>query len=265
MGREPPIGDDDLQAMIDGRLAPERRALVEAYLAAHPDEAEAVAADIALRTALRARLAAKAEEPIPARLRIASIVAERRRAMRQRLGAAAAACLLVLAGGGLGWVANDLARGGTSPPPAIASRDAIAAFRTYVVEKLHPVEVGADQEAHLVQWLSRRIGKPLAAPDLAAKGYALVGGRLLPTGGDGPAAMLMYADKAGNRLTLYVRADAADRATGFRFERQADVSAFSWTDRDLAFVVAGRAERGVLLDVAQAIYDQLDPARPDAS
>ena len=34
-----PIGEDDLQAALDGRLPPERRALVERYLATHPEAA----------------------------------------------------------------------------------------------------------------------------------------------------------------------------------------------------------------------------------
>jgi anti-sigma factor RsiW len=36
--------------------------------------------------------------------------------------------------------------------------DAIAAHRTFSVETRHPVEVGAYEEAHLVQWLSKRLG-----------------------------------------------------------------------------------------------------------
>ena len=35
-----------------------------------------------------------------------------------------------------------------------------------MVEVAHPVEVGAAQEAHLLQWLSKRLGRKLAAPDL---------------------------------------------------------------------------------------------------
>ena len=32
-----PIGEDDLQAYIDGKLPPDRQALVDAYLAGHPE------------------------------------------------------------------------------------------------------------------------------------------------------------------------------------------------------------------------------------
>ncbi len=53
-------------------------------------------------------------------------------------------------------------------------------------EVRHPVEVTAAQQDHLVQWLSKRVGRPLKVPVLAAEGYELVGGRLLS--GDGGAA-----------------------------------------------------------------------------
>ncbi len=254
-----PIGDDDLQALIDGRLTPERRVAVEAYLAAHPGIAANVAADIEIARQLRERLAAKAAEPVPARLRVANIMAERRRARFRNVGSLAAALALLVAGGAAGWFANDILRPAAGTVAVAATQDAFAAYRTFVVEKLHPVEVRADEQAHLVQWLSRRLGKPLAAPDLSAQGYELVGGRLLPTGGEGPAAMFMYGDKAGNRLTLYARTDSADRLAGFRFERQGEVSAFSWTDRDLAYVVTAKAERPQLLGVAEAVYKQLAP------
>jgi hypothetical protein len=36
------------------------------------------------------------------------------------------------------------------------------------------------QEAHLIQWLSKRLGRQLIAPDLTAGGFQLMGGRLLP-------------------------------------------------------------------------------------
>jgi anti-sigma factor RsiW len=44
--------------------------------------------------------------------------------------------------------------------------DAIAAHRTFSVETRHPVEVGANEEAHLVQWLSKGLGHRLIVPDL---------------------------------------------------------------------------------------------------
>ena len=137
--------------------------------------------------------------------------------------------------------------------------DAIAAHRIYVGERLHPVEVAADQEAHLVQWLSRRLGKPLAAPDLTPQGYRLMGGRLLPAGSE-PAALFMYEDGRGSRLTLYARSSDAEERTAFRFEAQGEVAAFSWIDKGLSYAVSARAERAQLLTIAEAIHRQAESA-----
>ena len=57
--------------------------------------------------------------------------------------------------------------------------DALAAHRLYIGEVRHPIEVRA-AEAHLLPWLSRRLGTTVRAPDLTAFDLTLLGGRLLP-------------------------------------------------------------------------------------
>jgi anti-sigma factor RsiW len=247
-----PIGEDDLQAYIDGH-AGARREAVEAHLAGRPELAARVAEDLAHRSALRSALAGKADEPIPSRLRIAAIQ-ERRRGGAARYARSIAAALGWLAIGlGAGWVANEQWQ---ERSPANLAAPAITAYRTYSVEKIHAVEVPAAQEAHLVQWLSRRVGKPLTAPDLSAQGYALMGGRLVPAGA-APAALFMYDDGKGSRLTLYVTASDHEGETAFRFEKEGDVAAFFWIDNGLSYVVTGQAERSKLLSVAEAVFRQI--------
>lgn len=257
---ERPIGEDDLQAYVDGFLPPERKAAVDAYLASHDEAAAQVAAYARQREALRQRLSAKADEPIPSRLRIANLMSERRRSPWPGLATAAAAAGLlagsVLGAAGHAWFAQRSTPMGTERIRPVA-QDAIAAYRTYVVETAHPVEVGANQETHLVQWLSRRLGKPLQAPDLTGQGFRLIGGRLLPAESS-PAALLMYEDASGKRLTLYARPGSGDEPAAFRFEAQGDVSAFLWIDRDLSYAVTGRVDREKLLSVAEAVYKQAE-------
>jgi anti-sigma factor RsiW len=258
---EYPIGEDDLHGYVDGQVSAERRSAIEAYLASHPAAEAEIAADIEIMSLLRARLAAKGEEAIPQRLRVANILAARRQRMRSRLVAVAAAIGWFALGVGGGWWGNAAVRAHFRTEAAIpvsTSQEAMSAYRTFVVEKLHPVEVRADQEAHLVQWLSRRLGHPLSAPDLSAEGYELMGGRLLPAGTD-PAAMFMYSDKAGSRLTLYARPDGPNGGTGFQFSRQDGVSAFAWVDHDLSYVVTAATDKPHLLEIAQSVFHQLSP------
>lgn len=53
---------------------------------------------------------------------------------------------------------------GDGAQPAQFACIAAVAYAVYSPEKRHPVEVGADQEQHLVNWLSKRLGAILKAP-----------------------------------------------------------------------------------------------------
>lgn len=259
-----PVGEDDLHGLIDDRLAPKRRALVEAWLAGNPARAADVSADRALRENLRARLAPIAEEAIPARLRVANIRSRHRPLNGRWFPVAVAAVLCLAVGGAGGWFGHAVRQAPTITlaQGAPATEDAVAAFRTFVVEAVHPVEVRADEKPHLVTWLSKRLGHAVAAPDLAAQGFRLMGGRLLPAG-TGSAAMLMYDDDSGTRLTLYSRVGDADGRTVFRFAREGAVAAFSWVDGGMSYVVTGRTDEARLLTVAQAVDAQVRGLAPD--
>ncbi len=253
-----PVGEDELQAYIDGRLAGDRLAAVEAHLAAHLDLGKRVATDRRQRALLRGQLEAKANEPVPARLRIASLQAAHRTRRLGQLGRIAAVIAIFAVGVGGGWYGASLGRPGAGTVAQTAStatvtQGAVAAYRTFVVEVAHPVEVDARHEAHLVQWLSRRLGRPLAAPDLAKFGYTLMGGRLLPAG-SGQAAQFMYDDQSGKRLTVYVRQAEGGNETAFRFQREGDTASFAWIDRGFGFAVTGMALREELLPIAEAVY-----------
>ena len=247
------IGEDDLQAFIDDRLDATRRAAVEAHLDAHPELRERVAAERRQRAMLRGQLAAKFAEPVPARLRIANLRAARRKTWAGKMRLAAAAVAIFVVGAAGGWFANRLAPA-SAPLAATTSvaQGATSAYRSFVVEVAHPVEVGAAQEAHLLQWLSKRLGRPLAAPDLSRFGYRLMGGRLLPAG-DAAAAQLMYDDASGRRLTVYVRA-ASGTETAFRFQQEGDAATFAWIDQGFGFAVTATASRDELLPIAEAVY-----------
>lgn len=252
-GKAFPIGEDELQAFVDERLDGERRAAVEAHLASHPELAERVALERRQRAILRSRLEAKFAEPIPARLRIAHLRAARRTSWMNAWPRIAAAIALFAAGVTAGWFANRVVPVALPPAPTVSvAQGAQAAYRTFVVEVAHPVEVGVQQEAHLLQWLSKRLGRKLAAPDLSPFGYRLMGGRLLP-GGSGAAAQLMYDDASGRRLTIYVRA-AEGTETAFRFQREGDAATFAWIDQGFGFAVTATATRDELLPIAEAVY-----------
>jgi anti-sigma factor RsiW len=258
-----PIGDDELMAYVDGRLPTQRAEAVGSYLAAHPEIRERLSQYAEQRHALRAVFGERTDAPIPTRLRLTRLIAERQRRRRRRFAEIAAAILLVAFGGIAGWSARDLMSPHASLPSALAAgtimADALAAHRTFAVEVRHPVEVDAAQEAHLVQWLSKRLGRPLVVPDLSATGYRLMGGRLLPAG-SGPAAQLMYENGSGDRLTVYVLPGVAGEATSYQHDK--NVGAFFRSDEGLGCVIVGDADRGALSRAAERVYEQTFPGMP---
>lgn len=248
-----PVTETELHAFVDGRLPPARAVEVAQHLAQHEADARRVAEYRAQNENLRAAYDALLVEPLPDRLQSAG---DRR--PRQTWYRYAAAAMLMLASGTAGWHLHERVSGTRAQTTQIA-RVAAMAHVVYSPEVRHPVEVGADQEEHLVRWLSKRLGTSLKIPHLAPQGYALVGGRLLP-GERGPAAQFMYQDAKGQRLTLYVRVSSDVRApTAFRFAQENGVGVFYWLDGRLGYALSGEADRGELLRVADAVYQQLNP------
>ncbi len=247
------ISEDELHAYVDGELPAERRGAVEAWLATHPEDAANVAAWRKQADLIQARYGAVVEEPIPQRLDIGRMA--RRRRNRWIAAATAAALVTFIAGGFVGWKVRAV----ESPSPSDLSRftaDALEAYRLYVVEVRHPVEVPGDQRPHLVEWLSKRLGSPLLAPQLETIGLKLVGGRLLP-GPTGATAFFMYENASGERFTLYC-GHTDNQETALRYTGGEKNAAYYWVDQNVAYVLSGPAERDNLRQIAQAAYDQID-------
>lgn len=245
-----PVTDTDLHGYADERLDADRRAAVEAWLAEHPADAERVRAWRAQRDGLHALFDAALDDPVPDALR--SPPSRRRRLPMQ----AAALIVATLVGGALGW---SLRGERAVPETASLPQQAALAHLVYAPEVLHPVEVGANEEAHLTAWLSKRLGAPLRAPHLGEAGFDLIGGRLLP-GDGGPAAQFMYQDSSGRRLTLYVRSAApGNKETAFRFAQENKVGVFYWVDGPFGYALSGELERPQLLRVAEVVYRALNP------
>ena len=122
------------------------------------------------------------------------------------------------------------------------------------------MEVGVQQEAHLLQWLSKRLGRPLKVPNLSALGYELVGGRLLP-GEAGARAQFMFQNAGGERVTLYLGAvksgDANTKETAFRFLDDGAAPGFYWVDKGFGYALSGKLTRPALLGLANEVYQQL--------
>lgn len=253
------ISEAQLHALADGVLQEEQRAAVDAHLRAHPQDAARVDAWREQNRQLRALFDPVLDEAVPSHLMQAASPPPANGAWQRPAMQAAAAIVLLIAGGAGGW----LLRGGDSvtanASPISLARSAAIAHAVYTPEVRHPVEVGVEQEAHLVQWLSKRLGSTLQPPVLSPLGYHLIGGRLLPGDGDGPVAQFMYEEGTGKRLTLYVaRERAGKQETAFRYTQEKDLGVFYWIDGQMGYALSARLPKAELGKIADAVYAQLE-------
>ena len=247
------VTDDELHGYLDGELSAERRGAVEAQLGADPDAAEQLAALREQSQRLHLLYDPVLAEAVPKRLAY-----PRSDASGSWLRRIAAGILILVVGGAVGWWLRGLQDEG----PRLAGDDlahaAAMAHAVFTPEVRHPVEVTAEQETHLVKWLSKRLKASVLAPSLLAEGYTLVGGRLL-SDTSGPAALFMYESSGGRRLTLYVkRRPQGVGETAFRYGHEDGIGVFYWIDATLSYALAGELDKAKLLDISRIVYDQVD-------
>lgn len=265
-----PITDTELHALVDGQLSAVDRAALLQTLAQDPTAQATLERWTQQRESLRGLHRAVLEEPIPPTLLVAAQQADdvyQRAQQWWRLGGMAAGVLLAFGGGWLGhttWQSQGAVRMASQTAPTLEFvRQARYAHMVYAPEVRHPVEVAAAERDHLVQWLSKRVGRPLKVPNLSAQGFELVGGRLLP-GDTGARAQFMFQSGSGARITLYLgamegkpSASVAQQETAFRFAADGGVPSFYWVDQGFGYALSGPLERGALMQLAEAVYRQL--------
>jgi anti-sigma factor RsiW len=279
----PPLTDDELHALVDGRVPASELPALQVRLGQDPAAQARVSQWQQQRDLLRGLHKPLDSIPPPPELVAAAQALETRQARYrawERLGGIAAGLVLTF---GLGWMGRGLvpqAENLSSNSPRVVRefvQQASVAHAVFTPEVRHPVEVTAADQAHLVQWLSKRLGKPLQLPQLQALGYDLVGGRLLPgssndrvSGSGSTRAQFMYQNAAGARITLYLGALAPTSPTGtgsstlrlqdetaFSLADNAGLPSFYWVDHGFGYALSGKVPTSELMAIARAVYQQL--------
>lgn len=229
--------------------------------------------DAALDAALRGLHREVLDEPVPSHLLDAARQVDALQQQSARLWRSTTMAASVVLAAGVGWFAHGylqpqastgaLAKAGATHEFV---RQASFAHAVYLPEKRHPVEVAAADQEHLVQWLSKRLGKPLKIPQLGTQGFELVGGRLLP-GETGARAQFMFQNLQGQRVTLYLGAinkvtnqpAAPDtQATQFRFESDGPVPSFYWAEQGFGYALSGQVDKATLMSLSKLVYAQIN-------
>jgi anti-sigma factor RsiW len=254
MTGERPISEDDLHAYVDGVLEPARRAAVERHLADNPQTAVRVAGWQQANEALRRAVGWKAEEPVPSELNVGRIAASRmhRQWMPSRMAASILVALLV--GAGSGWMAHTP---GTQNGIESVAMEAATAQRVFAHDPMHPVEFSANEQDKLVHWVSLRLGRPVAPPDLTKSGYRLLGGRVIATE-HGAGSMFLYEGADGERVTLFVRPmEQIDQNAKMQPVDMQHTSGFAWAKNGLGYSLVASNPVDGLHELANKVRDEM--------
>jgi anti-sigma factor RsiW len=249
------IQDDEIHAYADEQLPAMRAEELAAAIAREPALGLRVAEIRRQNALLRDAFEPWLAEPLPRHL-LACAAGRAPRRMPRWLPHVAAIAASLLIGIGIGWFGRGemLQLAGT---PVTFPRQAALTHALYAADANRPVEIWAAEEQRLVNWLSRRLGFAVHAPDLNGIGFALVGGRLV-AGNEKPGALFMYENADKQRISLLVRKDnAASGETAFRYAFEDGVGVFYWIDDACGYAISGRIDRAQLLAIARVVYGQL--------
>ncbi|MDR6953208.1 anti-sigma factor RsiW [Ancylobacter sp. 3268] len=255
-----PIGEDDLQAYVDGQLPPARIAEVETWLGERPELEARLSAYRTQREELRERLRPFGEAPIPARLRISAIRAGRRRRQWSWAMRAAAACLILAVGTGTGWWAANrfspvaASRQALAEDPALGL--AFAAHWTLATDGDAATALRTGDRRDLSSWISDRLGHDIAVPDLSSQGFRLLGARVLSSARFA-AAQVAYGGAGGKHLTLYVKTGETGESRP-AFTALGGVSAMMWRDDGCAYALVGALDHEPFAAVSGSVFDQME-------
>lgn len=193
-----PPNERDLHAYVDHQLSEADRRQLQIWLAAHPEVAAQVHAWQQDAQHLRAALgAAPTANP---QLDPALIRQRLKHQSRRHLATAAMLVLAVSLGGLGGWQARQA----TLVASTLPMTDAMQAYRLFAQERIMPADYQVQGSGDMQAWLDRYFTQAHRLPDLSQAGFNPVSGRLLTTD-QGAAAMVLYENPQGRRISFYIR------------------------------------------------------------
>ncbi|MCP1444608.1 anti-sigma factor RsiW [Pseudomonas sp. GGS8] len=195
-----PPNERDLHAYVDHQLSDADRHQVETYLAGNAEVAAQVRAWQQDAQQLRAALSGALQQPANPELDPAMIRQRLKRKSRRHLASAAVLLMTVSVGGLGGWQAREM----TLASAPLPMTDAMQAYRLIAQQGILPADYKVSDDGDMQGWLDRYFSQAHRLPNLAGAGYKPVSGRLLSTE-QGPAAMVIYEDQGGHKVSFYIR------------------------------------------------------------
>ncbi|WP_338513336.1 anti-sigma factor [Pseudomonas poae] len=211
-----PPSERDLHAYVDHQLLESDRRAMETWLAGHPEVAAQVHAWQQDAQLLRASLSGVLQTPANPQLDPALIRQRIRHRSRRHLATAAVLLIAVSIGGLGGWHVRE-----ATHPPTLPMTDAMQAYRLFAQDGIMPADYKTQDSGTMQAWLDRYFNQAHRLPDLSQAGFRPVSGRLLTTE-QGAAAMVLYEDRQGQRISFYIRPPGPGNGFLPRGSRSAD-------------------------------------------
>ena len=261
--------DDEsrLQDFLDGRLDDSQRAALLGGLAARPSASRRVVQLMANDAALKRSAARMLDEAVPEQLlaairepRVVPLRPRRGPLMRRTMDIAALAAVLVL-GLFVGWFAHNRLIPLQDFTQAAYS-NALTAFAFHLEDPEYPIEFTRDRMDDLVPYTVAAVGQPISPPDLGARGFDLVGGRLLPVA-SGRAVMYLYRnrDDTRDRISIYVwRPNGTDNGSALADSRY-DIVSRTWMRNGIGFTLLALPGQGDIDALATEVRSQFKLAQ----
>lgn len=231
-----------LNALVDGELDAPTAAALERRIGDEPEMGKAHVAIVATRAALarleRPEVGMRLLDRIEAAAGVSSHTSPQRQPRRQadwRALAASIAVAFVVAGSGGYWL-------GTIRPSETTS-DLVASTHRRSLLAASPVDIASSDRHTVKPWLDNRIGISPPAPDLAAQGFLLVGGRVDVIGGNA-VPTLVY--RHNEHLITVVAEPAAAGVSGPHNSQADGYNMVNWTSSGFSYWAVSDLERAEL-------------------
>lgn len=232
-----PPHEHDLHAYVDRQLSDADRRQLETWLATHPHDAARVKAWEEDARLLRAALSGDLQRQANPQLDPAAIRQRRRQTLHRQFATAAMLLVAIGLGGLSGWQAREMTLASGPLPMA----DALQAYRLFAADDNLASDWRPGNPSDAQGWLDRHFARADRLPDLEAAGFRPVSGRITTTE-QGAAAMLVYRDQAGRRLSFYIRPPGAQNHMLPRGSRlDGDLQADYWSGSGYNYAIVGRA------------------------
>ncbi len=231
-----------LNALVDGELDAPTAAALERRIADEPELGKAHEAIIATRAAL-----ARLERPevgtmLLDRIETAADASGPTSPPRQphwqvdwRALAASTVVAFIAAGSGGYWLGANR--------PSQTTSDLVASTHHRSLLAASPVDIASSDRHTVKPWLDNRIGISPPAPDLAAKGFSLVGGRVDVIGGNA-VPTLVY--RHNEHLITVVAEPAAAGTSGPQSKQTDGYNMVRWTSSGFSYWAVSDLERAEL-------------------